>query len=222
MVDYQKPEFELVYFNGRGLAETSRILLAYTATPYVDKRFPLEVIDLENRRFKREEFDTAKAEGAFALSLGKVPFLRTQGVTVSQSKAIERFLAKRLNCMGASDLEGARVDAFCEHIRDIKIDYRKLAGEEQKIGLDRFFGAVLPAKLEALEKTLSQNDQRIIGNSVSLADISLFSLVDFFDDKPKIIPILQHAAPKLFGSYRHLNNLPQIQEWMATRPSSFF
>ena len=66
----QQPEFELTYFNGRGLAETSRFIFAYTRTPYSDKRFPLEVIDFKNRKFKREEFEKAKAAGELVLSMG--------------------------------------------------------------------------------------------------------------------------------------------------------
>ena len=195
---YQKPEFELTYFNGRGLAETSRLLFAYAQRVYVDKRFPLEIIEFATRKFKRDEFDNAKAEGALDLSLGKVAFLKTQGVTISQSKSIERFLAKQFNCMGATDLEGALIAAFCEHIRDVKTEYqpyRKLEGGEG--GPEKFFGDVLPAKLKALEKTLSLNDKWLIGNAVSLADITLFSLVDFFDDQPKIVKteinVLDHA-----------------------------
>ena len=220
---YQKTEFELFYFNGRGLAETSRLLFAYAQRPYDDKRFPLEIIDFATRKFKRDEFDNAKAEGALDLSLGKVPFLKTQGVTISQSKSIERFLAKQLNCMGATDLEGALIDAFCEHIRDIKTEYqpyRKLEGEGEG-GVEKFFGDVLPAKLKALEKTLSLSDTWLIGNSVSLADITLFSLVDFFDDKPKIVKTLQ-STPKLFASYHNLSNLPQIKKWLTNRPASLF
>ncbi len=224
MASVPNPEFELVYFNGRGLAETSRLLLAYTETVYEDKRYPLEVVDFETRKFKRDEFDADKAGGVLALSLGKVPLLRTQGVTIAQSKSIERFLARRLDCMGASELEGALIDAFCEHIRDIKTDYqpyRKLKGEEQKLGLEKFFGTILPAKLKALEKTLSADANRLIGDSVSLADITLFGLVDFFDNKSEILAILK-ATPKLFASYHYLNTLPQIQAWIAQRPATLF
>ena len=219
----QQPEFELTYFNGRGLAETSRFIFAYTRTPYSDKRFPLEVIDFKNRKFKREEFEKAKAEGELVLSLGKVPFLKTQGVTLSQSKSIERFLAKSLNCMGSTALEAALIDAFCEHLRDLKTAYQ----EGKRTGrMGKFFEAELPSKLQALEQSLPCSKQplrgsALIGDSVSLADITLFSLVDFFDHKPKIIKTLE-PNPKLFASYQNLNNLPQIQEWMANRPSTLF
>ena len=224
--NYQQPEFELWYFNGRGLAETSRLIFAYAQIPYVDKRFPLEIINFENRKFKREKFDKAKANGELDLSLGKVPFLKTKGgVTISQSKSIERFLAKRFNCMGETDLESALIDAFCEHIRDVKTEYqpyRKLEGEDKINGLEKFFGDELPTKLKALEKTLSLNDDWLIGNSVSLADISLFSLMDFFDDKAKIVKTLQQSTPKIYASFYKLSNLPQIKEWVDNRPFTPF
>ena len=224
MAQQPEPEFELTYFNGRGLAETSRFIFVYTRTPYSDKRFPLEVIDFQNRKFKREEFEKAKAEGELVLSLGKVTFLKTQGVTLSQSKSIERFLAKSLNCMGSTDLEAALIDAFCEHLRDLKTAYQ----EGKRTGrMGKFFEEDLPSKLQALEQSLPCSKQpplrgsALIGNTVSLADITLFSLVDFFDDKPKIIKTLE-STPKLFASYQNLNNLPQIQEWMDNRPSTLF
>ncbi len=221
---YQQPEFELTYFNGRGLAETSRLVFKYTDTPYVDKRFPLEIVDFSKRQFKREEFDKAKAGGELDLSLGKVPFLKTGGITLSQSKSIERFLAKRLGCMGTTDLEAALIDAFCEHIRDAKTSYqpyRQLEGDAKQKGLDKFFGEELPTKLQALEKTLDPSDKWIIGNSTSLADITLFSLVEFFDDKPKIMTILK-STPKLFGSYQNFSTLPQIKHWVDNRPVTPF
>lgn len=222
--NYQQPEYELTYFNGRGLAETSRLIFAYAGTPYVDKRFPLDVIDFSKRQFKRDEFDEAKAGGALDLSLGKVPFLKTGGVTLSQSKAIERFLAKRLGCMGTTDLETALIDAFCEHIRDAKTEYqpyRQLEGEAKQKGLDKFFEEKLPTKLKALEKTLGPADKWLIGTSASLADIALFSLVEFFDDTPKIMSILE-STPKLLVSYQNFSALPKIKEWVEDRPLTPF
>jgi len=220
----QQPEFELTYFNGRGIAETSRLIFAYTRTLYKDERFPLEIVDFSKRQFKRVEFDKAKATGALDLSLGKVPFLKTGGITLSQSKSIERFLAKRLGCMGATDLETALIDAFCEHIRDAKTSYqpyRQLEGEAKQKGMDRFFGEELPSKLQALEKTLDPSDSWVIGNSVSLADITLFSLVEFFDDKAKVMKILE-SVPFLFASYSNFSTLPQIKEWVDGRPVTPF
>lgn len=68
--------------------------------------------------------DAKKAAGDFALAMDKVPILAVTegGVTTKfgQSKAIERFAAKRFGLFGENDLEGARIDMICEHVRDIK------------------------------------------------------------------------------------------------------
>ena len=39
---------KLVYFNGRGMAETSRLLFAAGGVEYEDFRYPLEIIDMKS------------------------------------------------------------------------------------------------------------------------------------------------------------------------------
>ena len=73
------PELKLIYFNVKGLAETSRILLALSQTEYTDYRFPLEIIDPENYVFKREEFEAAKSSGKLDCSMGKLTILEVTG-----------------------------------------------------------------------------------------------------------------------------------------------
>ena len=89
------PDLELTYFNGRGLAETTRLLLALAGQPFTDTRFPLKVLDFSTYSFERKEFDEAKAGGKLVKSIGKVPFLRTKGLVIPQSKAIERYVFLR-------------------------------------------------------------------------------------------------------------------------------
>ena len=54
---------KLTYFNIRGLAETSRILLAIMGQDYEDFRYPLNIIDLATFNMEKTEFDAAKKEG---------------------------------------------------------------------------------------------------------------------------------------------------------------
>lgn len=76
--------YKLTYFDGRGLAETSRYLLALAGAKWEDHRLPIE--------FKpdgppvRAEFDALKASGA--LPFGQVPLLEFDGKKIAQSKAI--------------------------------------------------------------------------------------------------------------------------------------
>ena len=50
-------KLKLMYFDGRGLAETSRILFAIGGEDYEDKRYPLEIIDWATHDMKKEEFE---------------------------------------------------------------------------------------------------------------------------------------------------------------------
>ena len=80
---------KLTYFNCRGLAETSRILLAIANAKYTDQRYPLKLLDSETHTFEKEAFDRDKASGKLAQSLNKVPFLEVDGKILPQSKSIE-------------------------------------------------------------------------------------------------------------------------------------
>ena len=53
---------KLTYFNVRGLAETSRILLAIGGEEYEDYRYPLEIIDMKTHKMNKPEFENDKKE----------------------------------------------------------------------------------------------------------------------------------------------------------------
>ena len=135
-------KLKLMYFDGRGLAETSRILFAIGGEDYEDKRYPLEIIDWATHDMKKEEFEQDKADGKLLGSLNKLPSLTVDGfipsskeeqpeetsVVIPQSKAIERFLAQRFNLMGENNVEYALIDSICECVSDFKELYQKVRG----------------------------------------------------------------------------------------------
>ena len=53
-------------------------------------------------------------------SLGKLPFLNVGEGVISQSKAIERYLAARFKMMWDTMEESALIDSHCGYIRDFK------------------------------------------------------------------------------------------------------
>jgi len=111
--------FKLTYFDGRGLAEVSRTLLATTG------RFPGEgFVDV---RLSRDQFNEKKGAGDLARNLNRVPLLNHNGQVIGQSGAIGRYLAKQLGMFGANDAEAAQIDAICEHMVDIKAAFRAVA-----------------------------------------------------------------------------------------------
>lgn len=215
---------ELTYFDGRGLAETSRLLLTVAGVPFQDTRYPLKVLDWSTHTFERKEFDLAKNSGKLKKSIGKVPFLRVGETVISQSKAIERYISRKYDMMGSNEEEAALIDAFAEHARDIKQLYqtpRKLEGDAKDAALAKFFNTTLPDRLIAIEESLDNSGTFLIGSKISLADITLFSLSEFFDNKEGFTGAIE-KTPILANKLKVIETLPSVKTWVATRPVTSF
>jgi glutathione S-transferase len=228
---------KLTYFNGRGLAEVSRLIFAATEAKYEDFRYPITVLDWTTYNMVRKEFDADKASGKLWESMDKLPVLEVDGQIICQSKAIERYLASTFGLMGTNVLEAAKIDSLCECIRDFKDMYQKVRNvngcvEDKEIAINKWFTETLVERLGAFNNLLAlgvypdkgrdDDDVYAVGNRLSLADIVIYSfLVDFFDDKA--------AIKKSYASYRTLNaivrtvdNNEGIKKWMAERPDTPF
>jgi len=220
----QSPEYELTYFNGRGIAETARYLFALAEKDFTDTRFPIKVVDWKTYQFERKEFDKAKSSGQLKLSLGKVPFLTVGGTTViPQSKAIERFLARRFGLLGSSDTDAALIDAFAEHCRDVKTAYqpvRKAVGEEKAKLLEIFFNVDLPGRFRAMAAARERGEW-IVGDALSLADVSFYELIEFFDDQSRARKSLS-SSPDLEQIWWNFKHLKVVQRWEEERPETPF
>lgn len=96
--------YKLIYFNARGLAEVSRMIFKIAGQEFEDYRYPLE---LKDGQYIRPEWDADKPKFTYE----KTPVLELDGgkYVIAQSKAIERFLARRFNMLGSNDVEAALI-----------------------------------------------------------------------------------------------------------------
>ena len=214
---------QLNYFNGRGLAETSRLILAIVQQEYTDFRYPLKVVDWKTYSFVRDEFDRDKADGKLTQSLNKVPFLNVGDQVISQSKAIERYLARRYNLFGDTVVQAAQIDALCEWIRDFKTDYQKVrqtSDEVRASAMNIWFTETLPTKLGDLEVTVGNGFS--VGDRLSLADITIYSFItQFFDNSVGALAATSNT-PNIRSVVDQVGNLTTVQVWLAKRPETPF
>ena len=216
--------YKLIYFDGKGLAETSRMLFKIAQVDFEDFRYPLQIIDLSTFTLIRDEFDADKKDGKLSLSMNKLPALEVINsniiTTLFQSKAIERYLASEFGLMGKSPLEKVMIDAICETVRDLKSEYQPFRKTETT---EKWFNEILPEKLKLLEvilKDYETNKSFSVGNTLSLADIVLYNfVVDFFDDKDGIQNATKDCI-KLLQIVQAVGNNPQIAEWIENRPNT--
>ena len=216
-------KLKLCYFNARGLAETSRLILAIANKDYEDYRYPLEVIDWKTYSFKKDEFEEDKKNGLLKKSLNKVPYLVVDDEIICQSKSIERFLANRFGLMGSNEIESAKIDSICECIRDFKTAYqtvRKLPEDKKAEGMNKWFNETLPTKMEDLEHLV--NLDYSVGKKISLSDIVLYSFVnDFFDNKVGALNSIKNC-PNILSVVKQISSLKSIQKWLSKRPETSF
>ena len=209
------PTYTLKYFNLRALAEVSRLMFALTNTPYTDHRYKDEQ---SATGVTRPELTADKEAGN--LPFDQVPVLIVDDKEViAQSKAIDRFLAKRLNLFGADDIAAARIDSIGEAIRDIRDAYIRAKDDAQK--RSEFFTVTLPKHLAALDRFAAKHGSagHFVGKDFSLADIQLFDRLGWFDDQQAITTALQ--------PFSHLNAIrstvgehPNVKKWISQRPNT--
>ena len=215
-----KSVLQLSYFNARGLAETSRLILAIVGENYQDLRYPLTIDKTKTPMFSKPEFDLDKKMRVLERSFNKLPFLKVGEDIIFQSKAIERYLAKTYNLMGSSLVEEALIDGLCEVIRDYKTEYQQVKKEKNEESLKKWFSETLPEKVSLLE--LNINMIHAVGGRVSLADIVMFEFfTQYFDDVVSINNVL-NGTEKVRSIVSHIGENKNIIKWLETRPMTPF
>jgi glutathione S-transferase len=168
----------LKYWNGRGLMEVPRMLLA------ISGKFPGE--DYEDGRF------SAPADGLES-NLGRMPVATIDGKSVGQSAAVNFFIASECGLMGTSSYEAAMIISTAEHLKEMMQAYLKivpwgtqpseetsdmwfntgatdLEGPADRGGMDTRY---LTWWAGRIEKTLGDAGYAV-GNQLSLADVLIY------------------------------------------------
>jgi glutathione S-transferase len=188
-------EAELVYFDARGLAEGIRLVLTYAGIQFRERNIR-----------KLEDFQTWRQESPFK----QFPLLYIDGVKLVQSRAIARYVAKKVGLDGDTPVDVARVDMFYEGTRDFMVIFRDLAMSltpacEAKTTITQ---QGFPRYMTAFEKELADNGTGyLVGSKLSLADLGLFEclllVIDHFTvDQLNDFPNLKKFYESLLADER--------------------
>jgi glutathione S-transferase len=206
MAAANKPVF--TYFGLRGLGEVSRLLMAEGKIAYEDNR-----VDFK-------DWPTKKATTPF----GQMPLLQVGGVTIAQSGAIERYIAKQAKLYGSNDLEAAQIDMIVEGVNDARKDFFGVQfnkDENERNAKYAAYGKDQLARwcgqLTALLKANGGGNGYFVGNSATYADIHFYR---FFDEIQAKYPNEFKAYPELSALIARVAARPAIAGWLKARPAT--
>lgn len=216
---------KLKYFDARGAAEVSRVLLALGGLDYTDHRYAIKKTE---KGFETPEFTADKESGALAPNLNRAPLLIVDGRPFGQSKAMERYIASHCGLMGSSALDYAIIDSIAEHVRDVKdAQGRKGFGmfnrdktDEEKAALKaEWFETDLPSWLERMEACVAPVEALVCGETPSYAAVCIWSLLrDGGAENQELVDKAAAGCDRLNAIADAVAKHPAVSEWVGKRP----
>ncbi|WP_437690056.1 glutathione S-transferase family protein [Sorangium sp. So ce176] len=189
---------KLIYFAVRGRAEIARLMMELCGVPYDDERVSLEswVQPGTQERFLQ------------CTPFGQLPVLHDGKLTVCQSQAINRYLARKLKLDGDTPEEAARIDEVVETASELLLDVGALLWNPRfhEIRADHRGASV--KKLDRLEayflRTRADAEHWIAPGRTTLADVAMaFALETLLPVHTGLVteyPELHRAMTAFFGA----------------------
>jgi len=202
--------YKLYYFDARGLTEPIRLMLNYAGQQFEDVRYTQETWPANKGKF----------------FYGKVPVLELEnGKQLNQSATIARYLAEKHNLAGKDDWEKAKVNEVVDFQKDV---YTELApyfynvlgyreGNKEQLRKDVYEPGVARI-LPLYEKLLKESGSGYFAPSgLTFVD---FMVADYLNTwVERVEPDMLKTHPELAAFVKRVHSLPQLQSYIASRPS---
>jgi len=201
-------KFKLIYFNGKWLGEPIRYILSYAGEDFEDVRLDWNEWEKNPEAFRPK------------YPYGKLPLLEENGVKISQSYAILRYLARKFDLAGKTPLEEAKADEYVDVVKDMLKDVEQMWTEDPKKKEDaknNVLKVVFPRMFTVFEADLKNNGGAyLVGKSLTWADIILAHFSDLFENF--VDSSILNNYPTIKQHQTQVLNLPKIKAWIDKRP----
>ncbi|MDJ0514360.1 MAG: glutathione S-transferase [Methyloceanibacter sp.] len=200
-------DLKLTYFDfhgGRG--EPARLALSMGGVPFVDDRIPIA------------EWPERKAGTPF----GAVPTLQVDGKTLTQSNAINRYVAKLTGLYPSDFWQAALCDEAMDAVEDVVNQIGStmfLPDDEKKSKREALTEGMFPLYLKQLSKNLEENGGRYFADDrLTIADLKVAMLTrQLTSGILEHIPtdLVERVAPDLLGHFERVMKDPSIKAYYA-------
>lgn len=191
----------LTYFKGRGRAETTRWMLAANDIEFHQRALATP-----------EELAALRAGGK--LPFDQIPLLEIDGLCLSQSGAMIRYLARRGNFYGDNDIDAVCCDMVAGAVADFAETAMQAAfqatADTAVSNMRRSFAKFGP-RFEA--RLVANGGQYIVGTRLSFADVVLAEALSSYLER---LPDILAHSPALAALRAHITALPGIAAYLAS------
>ena len=194
----------LTYFDGRGLGEQIRFMLAETGTQYEERTITTAL--LKQLRENGELF------------FKQLPLLEIDGLKLVQSGAIMRYLARKHDMYGSNAIEAYQCDMIADGLADFRKSFTSFDNyrlrKKDEAGYVTQVSLLLPKYLRPLEEMLKANnggEKRgfLLGEKIAYTDISLVEVLEHVNE---IFPgVLKRDYPYLGSFHERMLERPGLK-----------
>ena len=201
------PNYRLTYFDMDGRAEPIRIA------------FHAAGIEFEDIRISFPEFVEARAGYRFNC----VPVLEIDGVTITQSNAMCRYVGKMAGLYPEDDLQALYCDEAMGAIEDLlhqMVHTFGLEGDELKAAREKLADGWIAIILKGLDELLERGGDYLADNRLTVADLKVVGITQWLmSGKLDHIPtdIVERLAPRLVAHAQRVSGDPVVVAYHESR-----
>lgn len=205
-----KNQLILGYWDIRGFAEPSRLLLHYTKTPFTNKVYRFG----DAPDFNRAEWLNDK--NSLGLDFPNLPYLIDGDLKLSQARTILAHLGRKFNLIGNNERETSLIELLLDQSNDLRqelnnVCYRAIHFD---IARNKFCDETLPMYLKLFEDFLTRHGKTwLIGDTLTIADFQLF---EYLDHCWLISNNNWASYPKILAYLKTFRELPELKKYLQT------
>ncbi|XP_041486049.1 glutathione S-transferase 1-like [Lytechinus variegatus] len=205
------PSYKLIYFDARARGEPARMLFALKGQEFEDVRFA----------YGDQEWLKVKGDKA-RFPLGRLPVLEIDGKILSQSRAVWRYLAREFGYYGNNNKESSAIDEILGVVVDFEVAmataFDEPDADKRVAGLLKLRDTKLKPFYEFFEESLHKSGGiYYVGNKLTLADLVIFNIMDFFIEGAFYIKDYFMPYPSLLNFYKFIKTESVLSAYLKAR-----
>ena len=158
-----------------------------------------------------------------AMPQGLLPIFEIDDMTIVQSSAIAKYVAREYGMYGKTNMESTQIDQIEGTITDLRsfsrAAYRTTDEPRRSELFKKLYEEDAPKFLGYVEKLVESfgKDGYAVSNSLSLADCCIHAEVDFLHQTDKL-----EKLPKIAECMKRVEENENIAKWLKERPITDF